>query len=69
MSVTVTINGAAENIAVSDVAALLALRGIDAERVRAAVALNGRVVPRRAWRETAVKDGDEIEIVAPVGGG
>jgi sulfur carrier protein len=69
MSVAVTINGEAARIAPVSVAGLLTARGIDPERVRAAVALNGRVVPRRAWADTALTEGDEIEIVAPVGGG
>lgn len=63
------INGEAARIAVIDIASLLAERGVDPQRVRAAVAVNGRVVPRRVWDETRLKDGDEIEIVAPVGGG
>lgn len=69
MTIAVTINGTGEHIAAASVAALLAARGIDPQRMRAAVAVNGRVVPRRAWDATALVDGDEIEIVAPVGGG
>ena len=69
MTIAVTINGAAEHIGAANVAALLAARGIDPQRMRAAVAVNGRVVPRRAWDATALANGDEIEIVAPVGGG
>jgi sulfur carrier protein len=38
------------------------LRGI-------AVALNGSVVPRSAWSETALKPGDNIEIVRAMQGG
>lgn len=69
MTLPVTINGVAERIAALDIAALLAERGIDPARVRAAVAVNGRVVPRRVWAETHLSEGDAIEIVAPVGGG
>ena len=34
-----------------------------------AVALNGSVVPRSAWSETALKPGDDIEIVRAMQGG
>ena len=30
---------------------------------------NGAVVPRRAWPETALSPGDEVEIVKLFGGG
>jgi sulfur carrier protein len=69
MTIAVTINGEASQVSVATVAALLAARGLAADRVRVAVAVNGRVVPRRAWGETTLGAGDEIEIVAPVGGG
>ena len=34
-----------------------------------AVALNGEFVPRSRYGETLLADGDELDIVAPVGGG
>jgi sulfur carrier protein len=34
-----------------------------------AIAHNGDVVPRRAWAETGVEDGDRVEILNAVGGG
>jgi sulfur carrier protein len=34
-----------------------------------AVAVNGEVVPRGAWQETALSDGARVEIVAAVQGG
>lgn len=34
-----------------------------------AVARNSEVVPKDRWAETALQDGDEIEIVAPMQGG
>jgi len=36
---------------------------------RVAVELNGRIVPRARWSETAVEHGDKLEIVHFVGGG
>jgi len=34
-----------------------------------AVAQNGSFVPKESYRETSVKEGDQIEIVAPMQGG
>jgi sulfur carrier protein len=34
-----------------------------------AVALNDAVVPRARWSETALKQGDRVEIVRPIVGG
>lgn len=50
-----------------DVAALLHLQNAPQRGV--AVALNGRVVPRAEWKNTPLKDGDEIEIIRAVQGG
>jgi sulfur carrier protein len=51
----------------STVTALLMHLAIDAARV--AVERNEDVVPRRAWTETQLIDGDAIEVVTFVGGG
>jgi len=64
---TIRVNGAMEVLA-PNVAALLAAKGLDQAK-GLAVALNERVVPRSAWAETALRAGDEIEIVRAVGGG
>lgn len=47
--------------------ALIAQLGMKADRV--AVELNLEIVPRERWEETALKDGDKLEIVHFVGGG
>jgi sulfur carrier protein len=36
---------------------------------RLAVELNGAIVPRSTWGDTALKDGDRVEIVHAIGGG
>lgn len=36
---------------------------------RVAVARNAEVVPRSAWRDTALADGDRVELLAAVQGG
>ncbi|HUQ50518.1 MAG TPA: sulfur carrier protein ThiS [Terriglobales bacterium] len=64
----IQING--EQRSVSDVANLAALidsLGMKPDRV--AVELNLEIVPRAKWMETAVREGDKLEIVHFVGGG
>jgi len=48
-------------------AALVEMLGMKADRV--AVELNRDIVPRDRWSETALNDGDRLEIVHFVGGG
>ena len=48
---------------------LLAERGIAPDAPGVAVALNGTVVPRSRWAETALADGDDVEIVKFMQGG
>jgi sulfur carrier protein len=48
-------------------AALVETLGMKADRV--AVELNRDIVPRDRWGETALNDGDRLEIVHFVGGG
>jgi sulfur carrier protein len=49
--------------------ALLAEKAVDTMQRGIAVALNGSVVPRAAWRDTALKPGDSVEIVRARQGG
>lgn len=49
------------------VSALLAAMGVDPARV--AVERNQDVIPRRTWTDATLADGDQIEIVAFIGGG
>jgi sulfur carrier protein len=48
-------------------AALVERLGMKADRV--AVELNRDIVPRTAWAETLLHDGDQLEVVHFVGGG
>jgi sulfur carrier protein len=66
---SIRVNGKAEPLAATTLAALLAEKAIDTEQKGIAVALNGAVVPRAAWPETALKAGDNIEIVRARQGG
>jgi len=63
----VTVNGEAREIKASHVSALLS--ELDYEGTHCAIAINYDVVPRSQWAETALKAGDEIEIITPRQGG
>lgn len=52
---------------VANVAGLVAQLGLDARKV--AVERNLEIVPRSAYAQTALSDGDRIEIVHFIGGG
>ncbi len=63
-----TVNGEERGFErVGDVAALVALLGLDARKV--AVERNLAIVPRSAYAATTLIDGDRIEIVHFIGGG
>jgi sulfur carrier protein len=66
--VQLTINGETRAFAgVADVAGLVMALGLDTRKV--AVERNLEIVPRSAYQETPVADGDRIEIVHFIGGG
>jgi sulfur carrier protein len=68
MTLQIRVNGREEELTVATLADLLRKRGIEGSR-GVAVAVNGTVVPSRAWRERALAAGDQVEIVRPFGGG
>lgn len=64
----IIINGQPENFtAPLNLQSALAQQGYTDKLV--AVARNGEFVPRAAYNDTALNDGDHIEIVAPMQGG
>ena len=63
----VIVNGEQKEIASSRVDALLG--ELEYEGTHFAIALNYDVVPKSRWAETALKSGDEIEIITPRQGG
>ena len=69
LTVKLTVNGEVETFKANTVLALLAAKDIDSQMRGIAVALNDSVVPRSAWAETTLTDGDRIEIVKPYRGG
>ncbi|MFQ5773331.1 MAG: sulfur carrier protein ThiS [Kiloniellaceae bacterium] len=69
MSATIRLNGQERQLGAGTLIGLLREQNIDLDARGVAVALNGAVVPRRAWRATALTDGDEVEIVKLFAGG
>ena len=63
----VTVNGEAREIASQRLDALLG--ELEYEGNHFAIALNYDVLPRSRWAQTALKPGDEIEIITPRQGG
>ena len=66
---SIRVNGRNERLAVATLAALLQEKAVDTGRRGIAVALNGAIVPRAAWSQTALHPGDSIEIVRVLAGG
>jgi len=65
----IRVNGETEPFATATLEQLLEEKAIDTGQRGIAVALNGAVVPRAAWRDTALKPGDSVEIVRARQGG
>ena len=65
----IRVNGQDEILNVLTLAALLEEKAVDTEQRGIAVALNGAVVPRVAWKQTPLQAGDTIEIVRARQGG
>jgi sulfur carrier protein len=65
----ILLNGEERPLAAATLAGVLRAQGIAAEARGIAVAVNGAVVPRRAWDSTAVRPGDRVEVVKMVSGG
>lgn len=67
-----TVNGEPRECAAADIEALFRLEA-EARAIPGpqgvAVALNGRVVRRRDWAATPIKEGDRVEIVRAMQGG
>jgi sulfur carrier protein len=66
---TIRVNGETEPLATATLAALIEAKAIDTGQRGIAVALNGAVVPRAAWPQTALRPGDSVEIVRARQGG
>ena len=65
----IRVNGENEPLSAATLEALLAEKAGDTMQRGIAVALNGSVVPRAAWRDTTLRAGDSVEIVRARQGG
>ena len=63
----VKVNGEEKDIAGKTIAEYLGTTNYDMKRI--ATELNGDIVPKAAYAETVLADGDSMEIVSFVGGG
>ena len=63
----VKVNGKEVDVAGKTIAEYLATTNYDIKRI--ATELNGDIVPKAAYADTVLADGDSIEIVSFVGGG
>ena len=63
----VKVNGEPKDIAGKTISEYLAATSYDIKRI--ATELNGDIVPKAAYVDTVLKDGDSMEIVSFVGGG
>jgi len=65
----IRVNGRRAPVAAATIAELLAEQAVELGQRGIAVALNGSVVPRSAWGQTALSPGDSVEIVRAMQGG
>jgi sulfur carrier protein len=63
----VTVNGEQKDVAATRIDALLG--ELEFEGTHFAIAVNYDVVPRTRWAETAITEGDMVEILTPRQGG
>ncbi|HWG00588.1 MAG TPA: sulfur carrier protein ThiS [Trebonia sp.] len=65
---TVTLNGEPRDVPAGTTVEQL-VAGLTGQRAGVAAAVNGEVVPRRAWPATPLADRDQVEVVTAVQGG
>ena len=67
---TIELNGEPLELAgPATISTAIARSGVDADRRGIAVAVDGEVVPRSAWDETELSDGQRVEVVGAIQGG
>ena len=64
----ITLNGQPETLDSPTTLGQLLIR-LKLEPIRVAVEINEDLIPRKTFADTAIRDGDRIEIVTLVGGG
>ena len=65
----VTLNGSPHQFDPPPVTVAELVRSLQLEGKRIAVEMNGEIVPKSRYAETRVAAGDQLEVVAAVGGG
>ena len=68
MTVTITVNGQSRQVPPGTTVEQL-IRQVTDQETGIAAALNGEVVPRRAWPATPLADRDQVDVVTAVQGG
>ena len=66
---SIRVNGERRPLVDGGVTGLLTQMGYSKDQQGIAVAVNGRVILRSAWSQSALGDGDTVEIVGAVQGG
>jgi len=66
---SVLVNGAPRQTGAHTLQGVLAELGIERQRSGIAVAVDGAIVPRGAWPDTPVHDGQRLEIITAQAGG
>jgi sulfur carrier protein len=66
---SIHVNGESRRTAADNLDRLLDELGFETPRQGIAVALNGCIVPRGAWSEQSLDEGDRVEVVGAVQGG
>jgi sulfur carrier protein len=69
MGMTIRINGEGAPLTAATLAELLAENGVASDGKGVAVAVNGQIVRRQAWKDTRLSPGDDVEIVQVRQGG
>ena len=65
----VTLNGSPQHFDPPPATVAELVRALHLEGKRIAVEMNGEIVPKSRYAETRVAAGDQLEVVAAVGGG
>jgi sulfur carrier protein len=68
MTIQVTVNGQPREVP-AGTTVVQAVAAVTGQATGVAAAVNGDVLPRRAWPATPLRDGDRVEVVTAVQGG
>jgi len=69
MMLRLTVNGSEQNWPADEATVAQVVRHLNLEGKRIAIELNGEVVPKSRYPATRLRSGDQLEVIAAVGGG